>query len=388
MILFINKRYNNKNGAARSGIDVANSLIKSNPSLLLLYVDSGNNFKQISGYPNLNIIRAPRFHNTLTKSKISSIINYIEGKIFDSHRINKIKSHNIQFIIANSLSAEHYAKKIAKRLNCISCLIVRESPEFYTNTKKAANRINNFNHTVFVSSNVMKKWIDILPSLNRKSTYIPNTIEESSIRNVINHSKDTFRHKLNFKNELFNVVVIGRLMERKNQNLVINNLGKFKTLNKKIHFHFIGRNFTSYGREAKRILSKSSYKSMVSFHGFKNNILDYIYSADCLLLTAVAEASPRVIYESMALKTPVIASNIDGVPELIQDNQTGFLYKNNCIDSLLVKMEQFLELSSINNITQQAHDYYYANFSNQVHAKNYQELINLLQDLQVEVGNE
>ena len=87
--------------------------------------------------------------------------------------------------------------------------------------------------------------LNILPSLNSKSTYIPNTIEESSIRSVINHSKDTFRHKLNFKNELFNVVVIGRLMERKNQNLVINNLDKYKTLNKKIHFHFIGRNFTS-----------------------------------------------------------------------------------------------------------------------------------------------
>ena len=381
MILFINKRYNNRNGAARSGIDVVNSLIKFNSSLLLLYVDSGNNFKEISGYPNLKIIRSPRFRDTLTKFKISNVINYIEGKFFDSHRINKIKSHNIQFIIANSLSAEHYAKRLAKHLHCISCLIVRESTEFYSNSKKAANRINNFNHVVFVSSNVMEKWFSILPELRKKSTYIPNTIQESSIRDVINESKDTIKEKLNFKSTEFNIIVVGKLMKRKNQGLVIENLSKFNTLGRKVHIHFVGRHFTSYGAEVKKNLSKSSHKNMISFHGFKNNILDYIYSADCLLLTATAEASPRVIYESMALKTPVVASDIDGVPELIIDNKTGFLYKSDCIDSLILKIKELLDKTDINIITDNAYKYYHENFSNQIHMENYKQLIKLLKAL-------
>ena len=55
MILFINKRYNNRNGAARSGIDVVNSLIKANASLVLLYVNSSNNFQEISNHKNLSI---------------------------------------------------------------------------------------------------------------------------------------------------------------------------------------------------------------------------------------------------------------------------------------------------------------------------------------------
>jgi len=381
MILFINKRYNNKNGAARSGIDVANSLIKSNSSLLLLYIDFGNNFKEILGFPNLNLIKSPRFRKTLTKFNISSIMNYIESKIFDSYRINRIKSHDIQFIIANSLSAEYYAKRLAKNLNCISCLIVRESTEFYSNSKKAANRINNFNYVVFVSSNVMQKWFDVLPELREKSIYIPNTIEESSISNVITKSKDSIKEKLNFKSTEFNIVVIGRLMKRKNQELVIKNLSKFNALNKNIHFHFIGKHFNSYGIEAKRILAKSCHKNMISFHGFKNNILDYIYSADCLLLTATAEASPRVIYESMALKTPVVASDIDGVPELIIDNETGFLYKSDCIDSLILKIKQLLGKTDIDIITDNAYKYYYDNFSNQIHMENYKQLIKLLKTL-------
>ena len=39
MILFINKRFNNRNGAEKSGIDVVNSLLKANASLALLYID-------------------------------------------------------------------------------------------------------------------------------------------------------------------------------------------------------------------------------------------------------------------------------------------------------------------------------------------------------------
>ena len=120
---------------------------------------------------------------------------------------------------------------------------------------------------------------------------------------------------------------------------------------------------------------------MVSFHGFKKNILEYIYAADCLLLTANAEASPRVIYEAMALKTVVIASDIDGVPELIKDNETGYLYKKNDIDNLFLKMKESLSSNETDNIVENAYRYYHQTFSNQIHEKNYKKLLNLLESL-------
>ena len=381
MILFINKRYNNRNGAARSGIDVVNSLIKSNASLVLLYVNSGNNFQEISNHKNLSILRAPRFKERLNKFSISNIGYYIEGIFFDYYRINKIKSLNIKFIVANSLSAEYYAKRISKILNVKSCLIVRESTEFYTDLKKAADRINYFDHVVFVSSNVMKKWFFILPGLKKKSTYMPNTIQESSISSIVSRDKNYFKKKLHFSDKEFNIVIVGKLMDRKNQHLIVSNLDRFIKLNKKVKFHFIGKNTNSYGQKMKRLVSQSGNKKMVSFHGFKNNILEYIYAADCLLLTAIAEVSPRVIYESMALRTPVIASDIDGVPELIKDNKTGFLYENNCVNSLLLKMDQLFCSSRINHIVEDAHRYYYDNFSNKIHEQNYSKLLKLLEDL-------
>ena len=381
MILFISKSYNNRNGAARSGIDVVKSIVKADAQLGLLYVNSNNNFKEIPNYNKIPILRSPRFKSKLNKFNTSNIKSYIEGKIFDNYRINKIKSLDIKFIIANSLSAEPYAKNLSKILSVKSCLIVRESTEFYANPKKTSNRINYFDYVVFVSSNVMKKWISIAPELENKSTYIPNTINQLSINNVITQSKNYFKNKLHFSDKEVNLVVVGKFIDRKNQNLIISNLNKFTKADKKIKFHFIGKNLNSYGQKMKNILRQSSYKEMVSLYGFRKNILEYIYAADCLLLTANAEASPRVIYEAMALKTIVIASDIDGVPELIKDNETGYLYKKNDIDDLFLKMKESLSSNETNNIVESAYRHYHQTFSNQIHEKNYKKLLNLLESL-------
>ena len=149
MILFINKRFNNRNGAEKSGIDVVNSLLKANASLALLYIDINNNFNEIKNLNKLDIIKAPRFKSSLNKKSFKEIFEYLESTFFDKKRIQQIKKLKINFIIANSLSSEYYAKKISKMLDVKCCLIVRESPEFYKNTTKAVMRIVFFNRVVF-----------------------------------------------------------------------------------------------------------------------------------------------------------------------------------------------------------------------------------------------
>jgi len=381
MILFINKRFNNRNGAEKSGIDVVNSLLKANASLALLYIDINNNFKEIKNLDNLNIIKAPIFKSSLNTKSFKEIFEYLESKFFDKNRIQQIKSLKINFIIANSLSSEYYAKKISKILDVKSCLIVRESPEFYKDTTKAVKRIDFFNKVVFVSSNVMKNWVAILPNLKTKSIYIPNTIDEKSISQIIEKPKSYYKNKLNFIPNHINIVIVGKFLTRKNQSIIINNLDKFNNITKKITFHFVGKHFNSYGNQIKTKLKNSPYKKMVQLYGFKKNVLEYIYASDYLILTALAEASPRVIYEAMILKTLVISSNVGGVTELIKHKKTGYLYKKNNIEDLLLHFNYSLKSKKNNTLITNANKFYYKSFSNEIHQKNYKKLLKLLSTL-------
>jgi glycosyltransferase involved in cell wall biosynthesis len=60
------------------------------------------------------------------------------------------------------------------------------------------------------------------------------------------------------------------------------------------------------------------------------------------------EGMPRVIIEAFARGTPVIASNIGSVTELVDCGRTGFLFKPGNVQDLVVKVESFL-IDAINS---------------------------------------
>ena len=132
----------------------------------------------------------------------------------------------------------------------------------------------------------------------------------------------------------------------------------------------------AYKDIAENRISNKEYR-----YGFKKNVLEYIYASDYLILTALAEASPRVIYEAMILKTLVISSNVGGVSELIEHGKTGYLYKNNNIEELLLHFNSSLNSIKNNTLMDNANKLYYNSFSNEIHQKNYKKLLKLLSSL-------
>jgi len=63
----------------------------------------------------------------------------------------------------------------------------------------------------------------------------------------------------------------------------------------------------------------------VEFLGFRLDLQHLMAQADCVVLPSLWEGLPMVILEAMALGTPVIASKVGGIPEVIEDKVTGRL---------------------------------------------------------------
>jgi glycosyltransferase involved in cell wall biosynthesis len=56
-----------------------------------------------------------------------------------------------------------------------------------------------------------------------------------------------------------------------------------------------------------------------------------------------SEAFGRVVAEALACETPVVASRVGGIPEIIDDGETGFLVELHDEDALRKKVETLLE---------------------------------------------
>ena len=67
-------------------------------------------------------------------------------------------------------------------------------------------------------------------------------------------------------------------------------------------------------------LSKS-----VHFLGERSDVPDLVAALDILVLSSYTESFPNAILEAMAMGKPVVATNVGGIPELVEEGQTGFL---------------------------------------------------------------
>jgi glycosyltransferase involved in cell wall biosynthesis len=90
-------------------------------------------------------------------------------------------------------------------------------------------------------------------------------------------------------------------------------------------FDFIEYNFVTVGGEIENYYSNHIAYPYID----KEDELALLYAAsDVLLYPTQADNLPLVVLESMACGTPVIASKLGGIPEIIIDNSNGFLVCN------------------------------------------------------------
>lgn len=63
------------------------------------------------------------------------------------------------------------------------------------------------------------------------------------------------------------------------------------------------------------------------FTGFRSDIPRLLASMDVVVLPSEIDACSRVLFESMAMQKPLVATDAGGTPEVVQDDITGFLVK-------------------------------------------------------------
>lgn len=116
-----------------------------------------------------------------------------------------------------------------------------------------------------------------------------------------------------------------------NKNLIFL-LRQLRTLNAK-HYNFtliIAGDFISseYKSIIHEYIISNQLEKNVSFLGWitQQRLLSVLSESDIVVVSSMHESLPMVIAESMAAGKVVVSSNVGGIPEMIKDKETGFLY--------------------------------------------------------------
>jgi len=100
---------------------------------------------------------------------------------------------------------------------------------------------------------------------------------------------------------------------------------------------------TRYVRTMHKIIAEKKIEG-VHFLGrvSQEKLVDLLEGAVALVLPSAQENSPMTIAEAMASGIPVVATRVGGVPEIVEDGKTGFLYKVGGANEMIAFLKRLL----------------------------------------------
>jgi teichuronic acid biosynthesis glycosyltransferase TuaC len=130
------------------------------------------------------------------------------------------------------------------------------------------------------------------------------------------------------------VLFVGRLVEAKGIFELIEAFSQIQLQQTGTHLVFVGD-----GRDRLKLenqVRQRGLSSTVHFVGMisHSEMPHWLSAADLLALPSHNEGLPNAIVEAMACSIPVVATNVGGIPEVVEDKKSGLLIEKGDIDSL------------------------------------------------------
>lgn len=140
-------------------------------------------------------------------------------------------------------------------------------------------------------------------------------------------------------------VCVGRLSEEKGQMLLLEAVARVAAKGIPIELILVGDG--PLRAELEKLIQGYRLDSHVRITGWISNhdVRKEIVNARALVLPSFSEGLPVVIMEAMALRRPVLATYIAGIPELIHSGENGWLFPAGSLEDLMDALEACLAAS-------------------------------------------
>jgi len=166
------------------------------------------------------------------------------------------------------------------------------------------------------------------PKLHAKTTVLHSCVELGRFNpaEYSGRQKEQLRRELGIPDDCAVIGTVGNVNRFKGCAYFIQAAREIKEVHGSVKFLIVGRQLDTdpgYWEQLQQLTRENGLEDDIIYTGFREDIAAVMAILDVFVLASILESCPLVVLEAMAMRVPVVATDIGAVSELIIDGQTG-----------------------------------------------------------------
>lgn len=268
---------------------------------------------------------------------------------------NILEEEKYDIISCHSPTAGFYGRKAASKFD-IKVIYTAHGFHFW----KGSPVINQVAYKNM--EKLAARWTDVLMTINPEDyeaaktfhyksgggpVYIPGVGVDVRAIQAEKTEKSLVRKELGIPDDAFVLYSIGELIPRKNHKFVIDSLEQEFRNDPNLHYVTAGNGKLT--EELTAHINALGLSKQIHLLGFRTDARRLMYGMDLFVFPSYQEGLPVAVMEAMAAGLPIIATDIRGNHDLIQDGKNGFLYPVDDRDAFVRNVQKLKAVPELRN---------------------------------------
>ena len=261
-----------------------------------------------------------------SNKKFKKLINEFQPDVIfvDRTRHFALEASKSDIPLVIHLRGDHWAEMI----------MARETLYKSAGKKVAINKWDEIGETCFNNSEL------ILPICNHLSEITRKKYGEKPVETMyqgINSENWFQKNGMKLKHPCVGIVQSATIWEKTKELMILP-----KVLEKMPDVHFYWAGDGVYREQVLPLLEKCENFHWLGSLEYPDKVREFVTEIDVYALISGIDMSPLTLQEAQLMEKPVIATNVGGIPELMEDGKTGFLIEKNNPEELFEKLSTLL----------------------------------------------